>query len=161
MNPAALKANIADVPPGASIIANTDAFEPRNLEKAGYVGNPLEDDTLAAYRVYPVPMTSITIEATKETGAKPRDAERSKNFFALGLICWMYTRPTEPIIEWIDEKFAKNAARPRREPRGLQGRLQLRRDRRAVRPPVRGRARRSSRRVGTATSAATSRSRTG
>jgi 2-oxoglutarate ferredoxin oxidoreductase subunit alpha len=106
MNPAALKANIADVPPGAAIIANTDAFEPRNLEKAGYVGNPLEDDTLAAYRVYPVPMTSITIEATKETGAKPRDAERSKNFFALGLICWMYTRPTEPVLAWIDEKFA-------------------------------------------------------
>jgi 2-oxoglutarate/2-oxoacid ferredoxin oxidoreductase subunit alpha len=106
MNPAALKANIADVPPGASIIANTDAFEPRNLAKAGYVGNPLEDDSLAAYRVYPVPMTSITIEATKETGAKPRDAERSKNFFALGLICWMYTRPTEPVLEWIDEKFS-------------------------------------------------------
>src|SRR4051812_9344112 len=105
MNPAALKANIADVPPGASIIANTDAFEPRNLEKAGYIGNPLEDDTLAAYRVYPVPMTSITVEATKETGAKPRDAERSKNFFALGLICWMYTRPTEPVLDWIDAKF--------------------------------------------------------
>jgi 2-oxoglutarate ferredoxin oxidoreductase subunit alpha len=106
MNPAALKANISDVPPGAAIIANTDAFEPRNLEKAGYVGNPLEDDTLAAYRVYPVPMTSITIQATKETGAKPRDAERSKNFFALGLISWMYTRPTEPVIEWIHERFA-------------------------------------------------------
>jgi 2-oxoglutarate ferredoxin oxidoreductase subunit alpha len=106
MNPAALKANIGDLPAGAAIIANTDAFEPRNLEKAGYVGNPLEDDTLAAYRVYPVPMTSITIEATKETGAKPRDAERSKNLFALGLICWMYTRPTEPVIEWIHQKFA-------------------------------------------------------
>jgi 2-oxoglutarate/2-oxoacid ferredoxin oxidoreductase subunit alpha len=105
MNPAALKANIGDLPPGAAIIANTDAFEPRNLEKAGYVGNPLEDDTLAAYRVYPVPMTSITVEATKETGAKPRDAERSKNFFALGLICWMYTRPTEPVLDWIDAKF--------------------------------------------------------
>src|SRR5690349_17759456 len=105
MNPAALKANIGDVPPGAAIIANTDAFEPRNLEKAGYVGNPLEDDTLAAYRVYPVPMTSITVEATKETGVKPRDAERSKNFFALGLICWMYTRPTEPLHEWIKKRF--------------------------------------------------------
>lgn len=109
MNPAALKANAADLPTGASIIANTDAFEARNLEKAGYVGNPLEDGSLAAYRVYPVPMTSLTIEAAKESGAKPREAERSKNFFALGLISWMYTRPIESIVTWIDERFAKNA----------------------------------------------------
>ena len=96
MNPAALKANIGDLPPGASIIANTDAFEPRNLEKAGYVGNPLEDDSLAAFTVYPVPMTSITVEAAKETGAKPRDAERSKNFFALGLISLDVLAPDRP-----------------------------------------------------------------
>jgi 2-oxoglutarate ferredoxin oxidoreductase subunit alpha len=108
MNPAALKANIADVPTGAAIIANTDAFEPRNLEKAGYATNPLEDASLDAYRVYPVPMTTLTIEATKDTGAKPRDAERSKNFFALGLISWMYTRPIEPIIQWIDTRFGKD-----------------------------------------------------
>jgi 2-oxoglutarate ferredoxin oxidoreductase subunit alpha len=108
MNPAALKANIGDLPPGASIIANSDAFEPRNLEKAGYAGNPLEDDTLAAFHVYSVPMTAMTIEATKETGAKPRDAERSKNFFALGLISWMYTRPIDPILTWIDQRFAKD-----------------------------------------------------
>ncbi len=109
MNPAALKANTADLPTGASIIANTDAFEPRNLEKAGYSANPLEDGSLAAYRVYPVPMTSLTIQAAKGSGAKPRDAERSKNFFALGLISWMYTRPVDAIITWIDERFAKNA----------------------------------------------------
>ncbi|HZR13934.1 MAG TPA: 2-oxoacid:acceptor oxidoreductase subunit alpha [Acidimicrobiia bacterium] len=108
MNPAALKANLRDLPPGASIIANTDAFEDRNLQKAGYHGNPLEDGTLDAYRVYLVPMTSLTLEAAKDTGAKPRDAERSKNFFALGLIAWMYTRPVEPILEWIDQRFAKN-----------------------------------------------------
>ena len=70
MNPAALKANIADLPPGGSIIVNTDAFEPRNLEKAGYAGNPLEDDSLAAYRVVQVPMTTITLEATKELGVE-------------------------------------------------------------------------------------------
>jgi 2-oxoglutarate ferredoxin oxidoreductase subunit alpha len=105
MNPAALKANLGDLPPGASIIANVDSFEPRNLEKAGYAANPLEDDTLAAYRVYPVPMTSITLEACKDVGAKPRDAERSKNFFALGLISWMYTRPVEPTLTWIQERF--------------------------------------------------------
>ncbi len=108
MNPAALKANVGDLVPGASIIANTDAFEPRNLEKAGYVGNPLEDDSLAAFTVYPVPMTSLTVEAAKGTGAKPRDAERSKNLFALGLISWMYTRPVDTVIAWIEEKFSKN-----------------------------------------------------
>ena len=106
MNPAALKANLSDLPAGASIIANIDAFQSRNLEKVGYVDNPLEDDSLSAYRVYPVPMTSITKEACKNTGAKPRDAERSKNFFALGLISWMYTRPVEPTIKWIEQKFA-------------------------------------------------------
>ncbi|HEX6311928.1 MAG TPA: 2-oxoacid:acceptor oxidoreductase subunit alpha [Acidimicrobiia bacterium] len=108
MNPAALKANLGDLPPGASIIANVDAFETRNLEKAGYTANPLEDGTLSAFRVYSVPMTSITLEATKEVGAKPRDAERSKNFFALGLISWMYTRPVEPTLRWIDERFGKS-----------------------------------------------------
>jgi 2-oxoglutarate ferredoxin oxidoreductase subunit alpha len=108
MNPAALKANVADLPPGASIIVNSDAFETRNLEKVGYAANPLEDGSLAAFRVYPVPMTTITKEAAKNTGAKPRDAERSKNFFALGLISWMYTRPVEQTLEWIEAKFAKN-----------------------------------------------------
>jgi 2-oxoglutarate/2-oxoacid ferredoxin oxidoreductase subunit alpha len=105
MNPAALKANLGDLPHGASIIANVDSFEPRNLEKAGYAGNPLDDGTLAAYSVYPVPMTSITLEATKDVGAKSRDAERSKNFFALGLISWMYTRPVEPTLAWIEQRF--------------------------------------------------------
>jgi 2-oxoglutarate ferredoxin oxidoreductase subunit alpha len=108
MNPAALKANVRDLPPGASVIANVDAFEARNLEKAGYAANPLDDGALAAYRVYPVPMTSLTLEATKDVGAKPRDAERSKNFFALGLISWMYTRPVDPTLQWIDARFASN-----------------------------------------------------
>ncbi|CAB4945028.1 unannotated protein [freshwater metagenome] len=108
MNPAALKANINDLMPGGAIIANSDAFETRNLDKAGYLGNPLEDGSLSAYRLYSIPMTSLTLEAAKGTGAKPRDAERSKNFFALGLIAWMYTRPTEAITGWIAEKFGKN-----------------------------------------------------
>jgi 2-oxoglutarate/2-oxoacid ferredoxin oxidoreductase subunit alpha len=108
MNPAALKANLGDLPPGASIIANVDSFESRNLDKAGYDANPLEDGTLAAYRVYAVPMTSMTLEAAKDVGAKPRDAERSKNFFALGLISWMYTRPVDPTIEWIEKRFGSS-----------------------------------------------------
>jgi 2-oxoglutarate ferredoxin oxidoreductase subunit alpha len=106
MNPAALKANIRDMPPGSTLLVNEDAFEQRNLEKAGYAANPVEDGSLSAYRIVQVPMTSITLESTKELGVKPRDAERSKNFFALGLLSWMYTRPIEPVIEWIEEKFA-------------------------------------------------------
>ena len=81
---------------------NVDNFDTRNLDKAGYAQNPLRDDSLAAYRVYEIPMTSITVEATQPLGVKPRDAERSKNFFALGLICWMYTRPSEPLFDWMD-----------------------------------------------------------
>ncbi len=106
MNPAALKANVADLAPGGTLLVNSDTFEERNLAKAGYQANPLEDTTLDAFRVIQVPMTSMTLEATKELGVKPRDAERSKNFFALGLISWMYTRPVEPTVEWIETKFA-------------------------------------------------------
>jgi 2-oxoglutarate ferredoxin oxidoreductase subunit alpha len=107
MNPAALRANIGDVDPGATLIINRDAFEARNLAKAGYADNPLTDGSLAGYRVYEVPMTSITMEAVKPSGTKPRDAERSKNFFALGLISFMYTRPVESTLEWITTRFAK------------------------------------------------------
>ena len=92
--------------PGSTLLVNVDTFDTRNLDKAGYAQNPLRDDSLAAYRVYEVPMTSITVEATKPLGVKPRDAERSKNFFALGLICWMYTRPTEPLYDWIKTRFS-------------------------------------------------------
>jgi 2-oxoglutarate/2-oxoacid ferredoxin oxidoreductase subunit alpha len=105
MNPAALKANIQDMPPGSTLLVNEDAFEKRNLDKAGYGANPVEDGSLSAYRILQVPMTSITLESTKELGVKPRDAERSKNFFALGLLSWMYTRPIDPIVEWINERF--------------------------------------------------------
>ncbi|MGH2576209.1 MAG: 2-oxoacid:acceptor oxidoreductase subunit alpha [Actinomycetota bacterium] len=106
MNPAALKACVRDLMPGASIIVNSDAFEARNLDKAGYPANPLEDGSLDAFTVYEVPMTSMTLEAAKETGAKPRDAERSKNFFALGVVSWMYSRPVEPVFDWINQRFA-------------------------------------------------------
>src|SRR3954449_4703293 len=106
MNPAALRANIKDLATGGMLIVNTDAFDERNLTKAGYEANPLNDGSLSTYTVYEVPMTSMTLEAAKETGAKPRDAERSKNFFALGVVSWMYARPTEPVIDWITTRFA-------------------------------------------------------
>jgi 2-oxoglutarate ferredoxin oxidoreductase subunit alpha len=107
MNPAALKANLGDVTQAGTLIVNSDAFDDRALAKAGYGSNPLTDDSLASYTVYEVPMTSITLEAVKPSGTKPRDAERSKNFFALGLICWLYGRPTETTVQWIKERFAK------------------------------------------------------
>ena len=106
MNPAALRANLPVLPQGATIIVNTDAFDERSLAKAGYEADPLTDGSLAAFTVYEVPMTSITTESSKELGVKPRDAERSKNFFALGLISWLYTRPVEPTLEWIAQKYA-------------------------------------------------------
>lgn len=106
MNPAALKANIKELVPGGTLIVNEDSFEVRNLEKAGYIGNPLDDGSLAAYRVIQIPMTSITMKATKDLGVKPRDAQRAKNLFALGLVSWMYTRPVDTTIAWIEKKFA-------------------------------------------------------
>ena len=105
MNPAALRANIDELTPGGTLLVNSDAFEQRNLDKAGYQANPLEDGSLAAYRVIQVGMTAMTLQATQELGVKPRDAERSKNFFALGLLSWLYTRPVEPTLAWIDERF--------------------------------------------------------
>ena len=108
MNPAALKANLDDMQPGGSIVVNVDAFDDRAFAKAGLASNPLTDGSLDAFAVYEVPMTSLTLEAVKPSGTKPRDAERSKNFFALGLICWLYTRPTEPTLQWIQSRFGKN-----------------------------------------------------
>jgi 2-oxoglutarate ferredoxin oxidoreductase subunit alpha len=105
MNPAALKANLAAVVPGGTLIVNVDSFEERALDKAGYRSNPLTDGSLAGYTVYEVPMTSLTMQVGKEAGVKPRDAERSKNFFALGLVSWLYSRPTESILQWIANRF--------------------------------------------------------
>ena len=107
MNPAALRANVGDLPTGGTVILNADAFDERALEKAGYAKDPREDGSLSAYRVHEIPMTTLTLEACKETGAKPRDAERSKNFFALGLVSWLFGRPVEPTLDWIATRYAK------------------------------------------------------
>jgi 2-oxoglutarate/2-oxoacid ferredoxin oxidoreductase subunit alpha len=108
MNPAALKADIGRLELGGTLIVNADSFAERDLAKAGYKVNPLTDGSLTNYRVIEVAMTSITKDATVPLGVKARDAERSKNFFALGMISWLYSRPTEPTLEWIDERFAAN-----------------------------------------------------
>ena len=106
MNPAALRAELAIVRPNGTVILNSDTFDERNLKKAGYVEDPRHDGTLAGHTVYEVPMSSLTVESVKDLGVKPRDADRSKNFFALGLISWMYTRPVEPTVAWIARRFA-------------------------------------------------------
>ena len=114
MNPAALRADLDRLEPGGTLIVNEDAFDERNLEKAGYSDpsgatiNPLDDGSLDTYRLIRVPMTSLTKEVAAPLGVKPRDAERSKNFFALGLVSWMYTRPTDGTIEWIEKRFASS-----------------------------------------------------
>lgn len=106
MNPAALKANLADLQKGGTLIVNEEAFVERNLSKAGYETNPLEDDTLIGYKTIRVPMESLTKEAVKDSGVTGRDVLRSKNFFALGLLSWLFGRPTEPTINWVNDKFA-------------------------------------------------------
>ncbi|MFJ4806434.1 2-oxoacid:acceptor oxidoreductase family protein, partial [Streptomyces murinus] len=107
MNPAALKANIGDVPHGGEIIVNTDEFAKRAMAKVGYATSPLEDGSLDGYRVHPVPLTTLTIEALKGFGLARKEAERSKNMFALGLLSWMYHRPTEGTEAFLRRKFAK------------------------------------------------------
>src|SRR5438874_13525401 len=106
MNPAALRANLKDLDKGGMLIVNEDAFIERNLEKAGYGSNPLTDGSLDGYQVYQVPMTSITLRATEGTGVGKKEAERAKNMFALGLVSWMYGRPTDVTLTWLERKFA-------------------------------------------------------
>jgi 2-oxoglutarate ferredoxin oxidoreductase subunit alpha len=108
MNPAALRTNLKDLEKSGILIVNEDAFVDRNLEKAGYESNPLTDGTLQGYQLYKVPMTSITLRATEGVNITKKEAERAKNFFALGLVSWMYGRPTEVTIRWIEAKFAKS-----------------------------------------------------
>ncbi|WP_405627924.1 2-oxoacid:acceptor oxidoreductase subunit alpha [Streptomyces sp. NBC_00016] len=107
MNPAALKANIGDVPRGAEIIVNTDEFTKRAMQKVGYAASPLEDGSLDGYQLHPVPLTTLTVEALKEFDLTRKEAERSKNMFALGLLSWMYHRPTEGTEKFLKSKFAK------------------------------------------------------
>jgi 2-oxoglutarate/2-oxoacid ferredoxin oxidoreductase subunit alpha len=107
MNPAALKANVGDLPPGAEIIVNTDEFTKRAMTKVGYDSDPLQDGSLESYNVHPVPLTTLTVEALGDFGLSRKEAERSKNMFALGLLSWMYHRPTAGTESFLRSKFAK------------------------------------------------------
>ena len=109
MNPAALKANLHDLKKGGVIIANVDNFNEKDLQKAEYDSNPLEDDALkSAYQLHEVKITSMTRKALEDVEIQSNLSDRCKNFFALGLMYWMYSRPLEPTKDWIKDKFSKN-----------------------------------------------------
>ena len=110
MNPAALKTNLGDLPRGGLLIINEDEFNETNLKKAAYTSNPLEDGSLSAWRVYKVPISTLNSRALENSGLTPVQIDRCKNMFALGLMFWMYSRPLDTTLRWIDEKFAKNPA---------------------------------------------------
>lgn len=105
MNPAALKVNIKDLEPGGMLILNTDEFNDGNLKKAGYTANPLNDGSLSGYRIFQIPITSLTLKALETSSMPFKQRERCKNFYALGLMYWLYDRPMEPTMKWIEEKF--------------------------------------------------------
>jgi 2-oxoglutarate ferredoxin oxidoreductase subunit alpha len=108
MNPAALKVNLADLEAGGILIVNSDAFSEGNLKKAGYAKNPLEDGSLAGYRLFSLPITSLNTNALAECKLTKKDVDRCKNFYALGLMYWLYDRPMKQTLDWIDLKFKKN-----------------------------------------------------
>ncbi len=110
MNPAALRSNLKDLEPGGILIINSDAFGTSDLHKAGYKTNPLDDDSLKGYRVIRVPINTLNREAVAAVKLSPREADRCKNFFALGLVYWLYERSMEPTLRWIRDKFGKNPA---------------------------------------------------
>jgi 2-oxoglutarate ferredoxin oxidoreductase subunit alpha len=110
MNPAALRTNIKDLEPGGILIVNADAFSTSDLHKAGYASSPLEDGSLKNYRLFPVPITKLNRAALADIKLTPREADRCKNFFALGLVYWLYERSLDPTLRWIREKFVKSPA---------------------------------------------------
>src|SRR5499427_1958100 len=109
MNPAALKVHLRDLKTGGLLIVNTAAFDKRNLDKAGYAANPLDESALGErYRLHKVDMTGLTHKAIQDLDLNTKEKDRTKNFFALGLVSWIYTRPLEPTLDWIGKKFAKS-----------------------------------------------------
>ena len=109
MNPAALKVHLRDVPRGGTIVLNTDSFNARNLNKAGFAANPLEDGTLDNYVVIPIDIQKMTLAAVDGLGLTNKEAVRCKNMWALGLMCWMYDRDRQPTIDWLEQRFGRRA----------------------------------------------------
>ena len=166
MNPAALRRTCPTCTRARTIIVDSADFSARNLSKAGYAANPLEllgtaDDVLADFHVHAVDLTGMTVEAVKEFELSRKDASRAKNMFALGLLSWMYGRPLEPTIAFLEKKFAQRAGH-RRQPTSRHSRPGGTSARRPSRSRSSTRSRRPrSRRAAIATSAATWRWRTG
>src|SRR5262249_25525167 len=109
-NPAALRTHLPDLAPGGLLIVNRDAFNAADLRRAGYAANPLEDDSLSGYRLLSLPLTALNRNAVASLQLTPREIDRCKNFFALGLLCWLYERPPGPTLDWIRATFATNLA---------------------------------------------------
>ena len=144
MNPAALKVNIADLKPNGILIVNTDEFADRNLKKAGYDGTRSRTASLAGFRVFQVALTTLTRRRSRTAVSTPRRVDRCKNFFALGMIYWLYSRPLEPTIALAREEVRRAAGARRGQPAGAEGRLQLRRHHRGRSRPATRSRRRSS-----------------
>ena len=108
MNPAALNTHLPDLEPGGVLIVNADTFVSEELHRAGYTANPLEDGSLEAYRLFAISINQRNREAISQLKLNPREVDRCKNFFTLGLACWLFSRPLDPILQWIGETFAKN-----------------------------------------------------
>jgi 2-oxoglutarate ferredoxin oxidoreductase subunit alpha len=109
MNPAALKVNLGDLKPNGILIVNTDEFEERNFKKAGYAGDPLEDGSVAGFRLFRVPLATLTKRALEGSGLDAKSQERCKNFFALGMVYWLFSRPLDATVRWLESKFAAKA----------------------------------------------------
>ena len=107
MNPAALKSHLSALIRGGLLVVNKDAFTNANLKKAGYPTNPLTDGSLEDFRIIEAPVTTAAVAAVNDLGLSTQHAERTKNFFALGLVYWLYDRDLEPTLNWIEERFGR------------------------------------------------------
>jgi len=132
MNPAALKVNLADLKANGILIVNSDSFEEADLRKAHVTSNPLEDNTLDKFRVFPVELQRLTRTALAHLGLDAKSMDRCKNFFALGMCYWLYNRSMEPTVRWIDDKFSKKAVALGSQQAGAEGRIFLLRGDRSV-----------------------------
>ena len=128
MNPAALRTNIGDLPPGGALIVNKDAFTTANLTKAGYAADPLADGSLSSWSVFEIPISTLNERALEGLDMTSKQKDLTKNFFALGIMFWLYERSMEPTLRWVEDEVRGQADLRGGEQAGAQGRLRLRRD---------------------------------